>query len=104
MQLVLCYRLTRRRRMAHPMECTKLLELGIHVLVSQHGHGKIIVGDSNEYGDSTAFFYQKEIEDLIRSYLSSFLSLPDAHVSERWLDNYVSPLPENSGFISRLME
>ena len=35
-------------------------------------------------------FYQKEIEDLIRSYLSSFLNLPDAQVSERWLGKYVS--------------
>ena len=35
-------------------------------------------------------FYQKEIEDLIRNYLSSFLTLPDAQVSERWLGNYVS--------------
>ena len=90
--------------MAHPMEYTKLLELGIHVLVSQHGHGKIIVGDPHEYGDSPAIFYQKVIEDLIRSYLSSFLSLPDAHVSERWLDKYVSPPLMNPGFISRLME
>ena len=61
-------------------------------MVSQHGHGKIIVGDSHEYGDSPAIFYQKVIEDLIRSCLSSFLSLPDAQVSERWLDNYVSHL------------
>ena len=38
-------------------------------------------------------FYQKEIEDLIRSYLSSFLNLPDAQVSERWLGNYVSYPP-----------
>ena len=35
-------------------------------------------------------FYQKEIEDLIRNYLSSFLTLPDAQVSECWLGNYVS--------------
>ena len=68
----------------------KLLELGIHVLVSQHGHGKITVGDSHEYGDTPAIFYQKEIEDLIRNYLRSFLTLPDAQVSERWLGNYVS--------------
>ena len=68
----------------------KFLELGIHVLVSQHGHGKITVGDSHEYGDTPAIFYQKEIEDLIRNYLSSFLTLPDAQVSERWLGNYVS--------------
>ena len=66
------------------------MELGIHVLVSQHGHGKIIVGDSHEYGDSPSLFYQKKIEDLIRSCLSSFLTLPDSQVSERWLGNYVS--------------
>ena len=50
----------------------KLLELEIHVLVSQHGHGKITVGDPHEYEDSPSMFYQKEIEDLISSYLSSF--------------------------------
>ena len=71
-------------------EDTKLLKLGTHVLVSQHGHGRIAVGDSHEYGDSPAIFYQKEIENLIWSCLSSFLTLPDAQVSERWLGNYVS--------------
>ena len=71
-------------------EHPKLLELGIHVLVSQHSHGRITVGDSHEYGDTPAIFYQKEIEGLIRNYLSSFLTLPDAQVSERWLGNYVS--------------
>ena len=60
--------LKNRLSKAHP----KLLELGIHVLVSQHGHGKITVGDPHEYEDSPSMFYQKEIEDLIRSYLSSF--------------------------------
>ena len=78
--------LKNRLSKAHP----KLLELGIHVLVSQHGHGKITVGDSHEYGYTPAMFYQKEIEDLIRNYLSSFLTLPDVQVSERWLGNYVS--------------
>ena len=39
--------LKNRLSKAHP----KLLELGIHVLVSQHGHGKITVGDSHEYGE-----------------------------------------------------
>ena len=78
--------LKNRLSKAHP----KLLELGIHVLVSQHGHGKMIIGDFHEYGDTPAIFYQKEIEDLIRNYLSSFLTLPDVQVSERWLGNYVS--------------
>ena len=48
-------------------EHPKLLELGIHVLVSQHGHGKVTVGDSHEYGDTPAIFYRKDIEDLIRT-------------------------------------
>ena len=53
-------------------EHPKLLELGIHVLASQHSHEKITVADPDEYEDSPSMFYQKEIEDLIRSYLSSF--------------------------------
>ena len=53
-------------------EHPKLLELGIHVLASQHSHEKITVGDPHEYEDSPSMFYRKEIEDLIRSYLSSF--------------------------------
>ena len=32
----------------------------------------------------------KEIGDLIKSSLSSFITLPDAQISERWLGNYVS--------------
>ena len=34
----------------------------------------------------------KEIGDLIKSSLSSFIALPDAQISERWLGNYVSYL------------
>ena len=48
------------------------------------------IQDKTSRGCVPSMFYQKEIEDLIRNYLSSFLTLPDAQVSECWLGNHVS--------------
>ena len=65
-----------------------LLEWGIHVLASQHGHGQVTLGDSHEYGPSPSLFYRMEIEERITEYLQGFLALPSLQIAERWLGVY----------------
>ncbi|RYG48011.1 TIGR03364 family FAD-dependent oxidoreductase [bacterium] len=60
------------------------VERGIHLLVSQQGDGTITVGDSHEYGDAFAPYRDERTDDLILSYLDTFLPLPRFRVVERW--------------------
>src|SRR5262249_52212610 len=48
---------------------------GIHVLVSQNGHGELTIGDSHEYGDLIEPFDKTEIDDWIMEYLRTFLDV-----------------------------
>lgn len=62
---------------------------GIHVLVAQHEEGHLVIGDSHEYGDAVEPFDQPHIDDLILSYLGSFLAIDELEVIERWHGVYV---------------
>jgi FAD dependent oxidoreductase TIGR03364 len=62
---------------------------GIHVLAAQNGRGELVLGDSHEYGDAVEPFDKQEIDDLILSYLRTFLDAPDLRVASRWHGVYV---------------
>lgn len=58
---------------------------GIHVLVSQHASGEIIIGDSHEYARTTVEpFDREEINAAILDYLGEFLQLPAHRITRRW--------------------
>jgi FAD dependent oxidoreductase TIGR03364 len=57
---------------------------GIHVLVSQNGHGELVLGDSHEYGAAIEPFDREEIDALILRYLKSFFRAPDLRIAARW--------------------
>jgi FAD dependent oxidoreductase TIGR03364 len=59
-------------------------QYGIHVMASQNGKGEIVIGDSHEYGDAIEPFDKPEIDDLILSYLNTFLAVPDLRIAARW--------------------
>jgi FAD dependent oxidoreductase TIGR03364 len=65
------------------------VRLGIHVLVAQHAGGELVIGDSHEYGDAIEPFDKARIEDLILTYLRTFLTVPDLTIAERWHGVYV---------------
>lgn len=62
---------------------------GIHVLIAQNGLGELVIGDSHEYGSAIEPFDKPHIDDLIRSYLGSFVAIPDLTIAARWHGIYV---------------
>jgi FAD dependent oxidoreductase TIGR03364 len=57
---------------------------GIHVMAVQNGRGELVLGDSHEYGEDIEIFDKREIDDLVISYLATFLSAPDLRIASRW--------------------
>jgi glycine/D-amino acid oxidase-like deaminating enzyme len=62
---------------------------GIHVLVSQNGHGEIVLGDSHEYERDIEIFNNERIDQLVLNYLRSFLVLPELEIAARWAGYYM---------------
>lgn len=62
----------------------ELLELGIHVMVSQNGLGELTIGDSHEYGLNLSPFDQTHINDLIIDFLKTFAHFKDWRIGSAW--------------------
>jgi FAD dependent oxidoreductase TIGR03364 len=62
---------------------------GIHVLVSRHEHGQLVIGDSHEYDDAITPFDKAEIDDLVLEYLRTFVDISAVSIVERWHGVYV---------------
>jgi D-hydroxyproline dehydrogenase subunit beta len=57
---------------------------GIHVMASQNGLGELVLGDSHEYDADIEPFDKQEIDELVLSYLATFLHAPELHIASRW--------------------
>jgi FAD dependent oxidoreductase TIGR03364 len=57
---------------------------GIHVMAAQHAGGEVVIGDSHEYGADIDPFDKPHLDQLILSYLRSFVTLPDLEIAARW--------------------
>ena len=53
-------------------------------MASQNGLGEITIGDSHEYGWQLDPFDKPEIDDLVLSYLRTFLKAPSLRIAQRW--------------------
>jgi FAD dependent oxidoreductase TIGR03364 len=61
-----------------------LLDLGIHVMVSQNGTGQLTIGDSHEYGLHLDPFDRKDINDKILGFLKTFAAFKDWALESSW--------------------
>jgi glycine/D-amino acid oxidase-like deaminating enzyme len=66
------------------MQYPDLLELGIHVMVSQNGTGQLTIGDSHEYGLHLDPFDRQEINDKILGFLKTFAAFKDWTIESYW--------------------
>ena len=62
---------------------------GIHVLVSQHDQGQLVIGDSHEYDDAVTPFDKPEIDKLVLEYMRTFVDVGAFGIAERWHGIYV---------------
>lgn len=61
-----------------------LLDLGIHVMVSQNGNGQLTIGDSHEYGRHLDPFDREDINKKITDFLKTFALLKDWTLESSW--------------------
>jgi len=65
-------------------EMAEYLKWGIHVMVSQNGHGELTVGDSHEYGLHPEPFDRSFINEMIMNYLNTFAITSNWKLIETW--------------------
>lgn len=70
-------------------EMPEYARYGIHVMASQNGNGELTLGDSHLYGDAIDPFDDPHIDDLVLSYLKTFLAVPDLSIAARWNGTYI---------------
>jgi FAD dependent oxidoreductase TIGR03364 len=63
--------------------------LGVHVLVSRHDRGELVLGDSHEYDEVITPFDKPAIDDLVLDYLRTLVEARDFAITERWHGIYV---------------
>lgn len=65
------------------------LACGVHVLLSRHDDGQLVLGDSHEYDEAITPFDRPAIDALVLDYLATFVATRDVTISERWHGVYV---------------
>jgi glycine/D-amino acid oxidase-like deaminating enzyme len=65
-------------------ETPELNEFGIHVLACQDNHGRVVAGDSHEYGSSIEPFDSHRIDQLILRELRKLIRLPNWTTDSHW--------------------
>ena len=64
-------------------------KFGVHVLVSRHDQGQMVIGDRTRYDEAITLFDQPAIDDLVLEYMRTFVDVPALAIAERWHGIYL---------------
>jgi FAD dependent oxidoreductase TIGR03364 len=76
-----------------------LLDLGIHVMAAQNGHGEITLGDSHAYAHTHDPFDEHAINAKVLDYLGRFARFPDPRIAQSWHGIYPKLTDGSSEFV-----
>lgn len=89
-------------REVYQQQFPELLELGIHVMVSQNGLGELTIGDSHEYGLNLSPFDQTHINELIINFLKTFAQFKDWRIGSAWHGIYPKMTDGSIDFVKEI--
>lgn len=74
----------------YEQELPEYVQNGIHLLVSQHEHGELTIGDTHAYGRTVKPFLHAHLERLVWSYLDTFIDASQFDITQRWHGVYAT--------------
>lgn len=74
---------------------------GIHIMLSQHSNGDLVIGDSHVYGDAISPFDDAEIDRLILENAARLATPPRWDISHRWHGIYLKRTDGRSTLVAR---
>jgi len=72
---------------------------GIHIMLSQHSAGELIIGDSHDYSGTPGPFDDAEIDRLIIEHARQLVDAPDWTIDRRWHGVYLKRIDGQSEFL-----
>lgn len=62
---------------------------GIHIMLSQHSAGELVIGDSHVYGDDITPFDDERVDQLILEHAKQLVDAPSWRIDKRWHGVYL---------------
>lgn len=62
---------------------------GIHIMLSQHAQGELVIGDSHAYGDAISPFDDEDVDRLILEHAQQLVKAPSWTIDKRWHGIYL---------------
>jgi len=74
---------------------------GIHIMLSQHSNGDLVIGDSHAYGDAITPFDDDQIHNLILHHAKQLVNAPTWKIDKRWHGIYLKRTDQSPLLVHR---